>query len=488
MIVKQDQDLIKPYLEDASGLNGAHTDKVFLPENYDEISQVLKAASASNVPITVSGGGTGVTGGRLPFGGQVIAMDRLNKILDLDKESITVQAGVPITEIHAAAESLGYFYPPDATEWTAFIGGNIATNASGARTFKYGATRKYVNRIKVVLSSGEILDIKRGQKFPISNFQFPIPNYKMPEIKNAAGYYSRPGMDLIDLFIGSEGTLGVIVEAELELLPKVGFGFAGFAFFEEEDRALDFVGEIKKQTFESRNKKDPAGIDALAIEFFDANAIVLLRTKHPAIPAKTRALVFFEEEITPQKENTYLEKWGSLLEKHGVSLDDVWTAGTPEKEKELKDIRHSMPEAVNEVVKKRGYPKAGTDIAVPHGRFREMFRFYRDVLGCSEIDNLIFGHIGDSHLHVNMLPGAEEEFRAVKDIYIKFVRKAVSLGGTASAEHGIGKLKHAYLKEMYGEKGVNEMIRVKRDLDPSLILGPDNIFPYQKVELSRRLF
>jgi len=481
MIIKNEQDLIKPYLEDASGLNGAHTDKVFLPENYDEVNQVLKAAAANKVPITVSGGGTGVTGGRLPFAGQVIATDRLNRILDLKKGSITVQAGVPITEIHAAAESLGCFYPPDATEWTAFIGGNIATNASGARTFKYGATRKYVNRIKVVLSSGEAIDIKRGKKCPMSNVQCPMPNYKMPEIKNAAGYYSRSGMDLIDLFIGSEGTLGVIVEAELELLPKVGFVFAAFAFFEDEYRALDFVGDIKKQTFESRKKKDPAGLDALAVEYFDENAIVLLRTKHPAIPAKTRALVFFEEEITSQKENAYLEKWGALLEEHGVSLDDVWTAETPEKEKELKDIRHSMPEAVNEVVKKRGYPKAGTDIAVPHDRFREMFSFYRDVLGSCAIDNLIFGHIGDSHLHVNMLPKSKEEFRAVKDLYIKFVRKAVSLGGTASAEHGIGKLKHAYLKEMYGENGVNEMIKVKRDLDPFLILGPDNIFPYQKV-------
>mgnify|MGYP001562992722 FL=1 len=203
-----------------------------------------------------------------------------------------------------------------------------------------------------------------------------------------------------------------------------------------------------------------------------------MRTKQPNIPASARALIFFEEEITHQKEGAYLDKWGSLLEKQGVSLDDVWTADSPDKEKELKDIRHSMPEAVNEVVKKRGFPKAGTDIAVPHEKFREMFDYYREILAKSSVDNLIFGHIGDSHLHVNMLPKSKEELQAVKDCYIQFVKKAVSLGGTASAEHGIGKLKHAYLKEMYGSNGVNEMIRVKRSLDPMFLLGPDNIFPY----------
>ena len=475
MIIKTDQSEIRSFLEDASGLTGARTEKVLLPENYNEVSQALKESSLNNIPVTISGGGTGVTGGRLPFIGQVLATDKLNKILEAKKGSITVQAGVPITQIHAAAESLGYFYPPDATEWTAFIGGNIATNASGARTFKYGATRRYVKKLKIVLSNGEVLDIHRGGKI-LNKLQ--IPNYKMPDIKNAAGYFSKPGMDMIDLFIGSEGTLGVIVETELKILPKVGFVFAGFAFFEEEGKALNFAEEVKKQTFESRKKEDAIGLDALAIEFFDNNALALLRTKQPNIPASARALIFFEEEITHQKEGAYLDKWGSLLEKHGVSLDDVWTADSPDKEKELKDIRHSMPEAVNEVVKKRGFPKAGTDIAVPHEKFREMFDYYREILAKSSVDNLIFGHIGDSHLHVNMLPKSKEELQAVKDCYIQFVKKAVSLGGTASAEHGIGKLKHAYLKEMYGSNGVNEMIRVKRSLDPMFLLGPDNIFPY----------
>jgi len=474
MIIKTGQDTIKTYLEDASGLNGAHTDKVYLPESVEEIAGLLKEHSAKKIPVTVSGGGTGVTGGRLPFEGVVLAMDRFSKIIDLKDGSITVQAGVPITEIHRAADSIGYFYPPDATEWTAFIGGNIATNASGARTFKYGATRKYIKRIKVVLSDGRILDMNRGgitakgnrfeirnSKFEIRN-KFKIPSYKIPDIKNAAGYYSKENMDLIDLFIGSEGTLGVIVEAELGLLKKVGFTFACFAFFDKLEDSLGFVSEAKKQ-------------DALAIEFFDKKALDLIRTKYPRLPKKA-ACVFFEEEITREKEKGYLEKWGALLEKHKVSLDDVWTAETPEKEQEFKDMRHSVPELVNEIVRKRGFPKLGTDIAVPDSAFREMFDHYERVLSSSSVVNLIFGHIGDNHLHVNMLPGNEEEVKRVKGYYLDFVRKAVALGGTVSAEHGIGKIKHAFLKEMYGERGLKEMARIKKELDPGCILGLDNIF------------
>ncbi|MCX5749963.1 MAG: FAD-binding oxidoreductase [Candidatus Saganbacteria bacterium] len=475
MIIKTDQDTIRPFLEDASGLTGAHTDKVFLAENTGEVSELLKECSSKNITVTVSGGGTGVTGGRLPFEGVVLATDRLNRILDLKPGSIVVQSGVPITEIHKAAGSIGYFYPPDATEWTAFIGGNIATNASGARTFKYGATRKYIKRIKVVLSNGDIIDVERGRLLAKSNIleirntkseirnKFEIPNYKIPNIKNAAGYYSRKNMDLIDLFIGSEGTLGVIAEAELSLLKKEGFVFACFSFFNRLNDALNFVAEAKK-------------CDALAIEFFDARALDLLRTKYLNMP-KAAACVFFEEEITTEKEKDYLERWGNLLEKHNVSLDDVWTSETPEKAQEFKDMRHSVPELVNEIVKKRGFPKLGTDIAVPDRAFAEMFGLYEKTLLSSNIDSLIFGHIGDNHLHVNMLPKDSDEAEKVKDIYISFVRRAISLGGTVSAEHGIGKIKHRFLKEMYGDRGILEMTRVKKSLDPDLILGLGNIFP-----------
>ncbi len=473
MIIKTDKDVIASYLHDESGLLGAHCDKVFIPETYQEVSDVLKQASFDKTPIYLSGAGTGVTGGRLPFGGVVISLEKLDRILDIKPGEIRVQAGVPITRIHEAAGSIGYIYPPDATEWDASIGGNIATNASGSRSFKYGATRNYVEEIKVVLAGGKVLDIPRGKysakgrSFDLSaDMHFNIPDYKMPDIKNAAGYYSKENMDLIDLFIGSEGTLGVIVEARLKLLPMQGYTFAAFAFFDKVPHALDFVEQARISS----------AVDPLAIEYFDRNAIKLLKKKFDFMPDGPEAVIFFEEEITPEKEDCFLDNWAALLGNNGVNIEDVWSATESKKEAEFKNIRHEIPVLVNEIIRERGIPKVGTDIAVPSERFREMFDMYREELSGSGMDHLIFGHIGDSHLHANILPKNEQEQEKAKEIYLKFAKKAVSLGGTVSAEHGIGKLKHAFLREMYGDSGISEMIRVKKYLDPGFILSRDNIF------------
>ena len=476
LIRKTDTEMIRGYFEDSSGLSGGFAEEVVLPENEKDVSEFLEEASAKGNFVTVSGGGTGVTGGRIPFGGSVLAADRFNKIIDCFEGGIIVQAGVPLDEIHGAADSIGYFYPPDATEQTAWIGGNIATNASGARSFKYGSTRNYVKSLKVALSNGEILDICRDTVkasnrglLSVGKKKTAIPNYEMPGVKNAAGYFSKPGMDLIDLFIGSEGTLGVILEAELELQKKIGPLFGCFAFFEDENRAFDFVAELKKRA--SR------GFDLLAIEYFDRHSLALLSKKYPNIPKSSTGMVFFEQEISPKIEDSYLEAWAEILDSSGVGESNTWMADDAKKFQELKDFRHSLPELVNETVKSRGIPKIGTDMAVPAENFDTMLRYYREHLEQQQIDHLFFGHIGENHLHVNVLPRNAEEAKTTKELYLKFVKMAVSLGGTVSAEHGIGKLKHDFLKEMYGDDGIMEMARVKKELDPACILGLGNIFP-----------
>lgn len=493
MIIKSDKDVIEAYLHDESGLSGAFCEKVLIPENYSEVSAILKEASSNNIPLSISGAGTGVTGGRLPFGGTVLSLEKLDAIISVKPGSMTVQAGVPITKIHEAAGSIGYFYPPDATEWDASIGGNIATNASGSRSFKYGSTRQYIDSIKVILADGEMLDIPRGkylakgQTIEILNpksetlNKIQIPNIQMPNIKNAAGYYSKPGMDLIDLFIGSEGTLGVVVEAQLKLLPITGYTFAAFAFFDANEQALAFVKDAKSETFLNREKNNANGLNALAMEYFDKNSLVLLRKKFGNIPSGKNAAIFFEEEITPEREPVFLDDWAALLEKNGVNIESVWSATEPEKEAEFKKIRHELPVLVNEIVRSRGIAKVGTDIAVPWGKFPEMFSFYVKELSASGMDHLVFGHIGDDHLHANILPKNETERKKAKEIYLRFARAAVALGGTVSAEHGIGKLKHAFLREMYGEQGISEMARLKKYLDPKMILGRDNIFPCERL-------
>src|SRR6202035_2522988 len=171
--------------------------------------------------------GTGVTGARVPFGGWVISLEKLTH-LEIREGHAIAETGVLLRDLHAAAQRTGQFYPPDPTETSASLGGTIATNASGARSFRYGATRRWVERLRVVLADGSVLDIARGEAIDFDPGTMPLPDVT----KNTAGYLLRPGMDWVDLFIGSEGTLGVITEATLRLLPAPAAVLAGVVFFQ----------------------------------------------------------------------------------------------------------------------------------------------------------------------------------------------------------------------------------------------------------------
>ncbi|HEY1495365.1 MAG TPA: FAD-binding oxidoreductase, partial [Candidatus Solibacter sp.] len=184
------------YLEDASGLKG-HAERVLIPTDEAEIASILREASASGIPVTVSGAGTGVTGGRVPFGGWVLSLEKFTR-LDVQTGLATVGAGTLLRDLHAAAQRSGQFYPPDPTETGASLGGNIACNASGSRSFRYGATRAWVRRLRVVLADGRVLDVGRGEPVDFDPGSVPLPAVT----KNTAGYLLRPGMDWVDLFTG----------------------------------------------------------------------------------------------------------------------------------------------------------------------------------------------------------------------------------------------------------------------------------------------
>ncbi|MFH1347953.1 MAG: FAD-binding oxidoreductase, partial [Candidatus Margulisiibacteriota bacterium] len=466
MLKKTDQDIIKGYLEDSSNLAGGSAEGVYIPENDQEIISALAECNSKNIPLTVSAGETGTTGGCIPFGGWILTTQKLNKIItiDKDKKSAIVQPGVTLEEIETTVKKEGLLYPPDPTEKNATIGGNVATNASGGRGYRFGSTRDWIKRIKVILPSGELLNLERGGLKP----QFPIPNYKMPAVKNAAGYYSKPGMDLIDLFIGQEGTLGIISEIEISLIPTLVETFDIIAFFPSEELAVDFVLEAKK-------KSDPT---VNFFEYFDENTLQMLKKTHSHIPEGIKAAVYIEQEVTSENEQTYLDNWAMLLEKYQSNIDNCWLGMDSAQKEELIKFRHAIPEHINELFKQEKLVKIATDIAVPTSKFKEMYDFYNSELRTphSELFFIKFGHIGENHLHVNLLPRSEEEKVLAKGLIMKFVKKAISLGGTISAEHGVGKIKHDYLKEMYGQEGINEMIRVKKTFDPNCILNKNNIF------------
>jgi D-lactate dehydrogenase (cytochrome) len=494
MIVKTDVSEMKDYLTDASNIAGGSAEKLFIPESAEEVSEILIEANASGTPVTVSGARTGTVGGAVPFSGIVISLEKLNQIGVIDRESMTavVGAGVILSDLQRAVESEGLYYPPDPTEWSCQMGGTVATNASGARSFKYGSTRDYVKRLKIVLPTGEILDIMRGDivsrdgllRIPTGNggtVKAKMPTYPKPDVrKNTCGYFTGDSADAVDVFIGSEGTLGIITEIELGLVPKPKGSLSGIVFFSERSDLLDFVDEAKEASFETRERlregrSDERGVDASLIEYFDRRSLDLISEKFPDAPGGMAGAVFFEQETRDDNEDELFDAWNSMLEKNNAEIESSWFAVSEQDLRKMRDFRHALPVAVNERVVRNGQRKIGTDMAVPDSGFNSFLRYCETKLDESGLEYVIFGHIGDNHLHINLLPKDDDEALSARHLYGRFIAYSVMLGGTVSAEHGIGKLKSKYLYVMYGERYLNEMADLKKAFDPKGILGAGNM-------------
>lgn len=490
MQVKTATDEIQNYLIDASNLQGGFAEKLFIPETTEEIAEIVKEANEKGVKLTVSGARTGTVGGAIPFGGYVISLEKLNEIKEINKAEnfAIVQSGVILHDFQKRTEAENLFYPPDPTEWSCQIGGTIATNASGARSFKYGATREFVRGLEIVLTSGEILRLKRGEIFSKDGFieiktengtkiRAKLPSYRQPNVrKNTSGYFSGDQIDAIDLFIGSEGTLGIITKAELALLPKPESFFSGIVFFTSEGNLLNFVEEARNLSFESRKAQNQNQIDATLIEYFDEKALKFISEKFSEVPENAKGAIFFEQETTAETEDELLEKWNELLEKHNADLEKSWFTTTEQDREKMREFRHALPVSVNERIVKYKQKKVGTDMAVPDENFASFLKFYKEKLDASGLDYVIFGHIGDCHLHANLLPKTREEATKARHLYGRFIAQAIMFGGTISAEHGIGKHKSKYLYVQYGERFLNEMAELKKAFDTNGILGRGNLF------------
>jgi D-lactate dehydrogenase (cytochrome) len=505
MLVKTQPDEIQDYLSDASHLRGGHAASVVFPESVAEVAQALAEATMKQTPVTISGAGTGTVAGRVPFGGMVMATDRLNSIKSVETDDTggraIVEAGVRLIDLQQAVESEGLLYAPDPPERTCLIGGNIATNASGARTFKYGPTRNYVTALKIALAGGDVISIRRGEMFardheiniPIGEGRMitaQLPSYEMPRVrKHASGYYVAPGMDVIDLFIGSEGTLGVIVEAELKLLPQPAGLLSGVVFFDREEDLLAFVRDARARSLAIRGRSPSVSegsgvsqLDARALEYFDEGSLGFLRQKYASIPESAIGAIFFEQETTSATEDALMDEWLSLLETHHALTDQSWFAINQQDQAKLREFRHALPVLMNEWFAQHKQRKVSTDMAVPDDQFAGMLRFYQDHLRSGDLRYTIFGHVGDNHVHVNILPRNDAEGERARDIYSKFIRRAIDVGGTISAEHGIGKLKRQYLRQLYGDEHLQEMAALKRAFDPAGILGRGNMFDEEALD------
>jgi D-lactate dehydrogenase (cytochrome) len=508
MLVDRTGAAISRYISDESNAISARPESVsavYFPESEEEIIEAVKASSKEK--ITISGAGTCITGSRVPIdGGIIISMEKMlqsrsrsgcreiiNKglagqtriYLDEAEGIAHVAPGISLSELAAALPGK-YIYPPDPTETLAFLGGTVATNASGARCFYYGPTRNWVVGLRVVTANGDILDIGRGRCFADENgtlcfksetgkqYRIKIPDYRMPGVKNAAGLYSKKGMDLIDLFIGSEGILGIISEISIRLIAVQKEPTSILAFFGSEKDAIGFVDTL-------RNMKD-RGI--LAIEYFDGNALNFIRTEFPELKPGLAAAILLEMK---SESLDLLAEISGLLARFNETED--WCATTAPERRNLKEFRHSLPDAVNSYLKQHESYKIGTDFVVPIEQFSRMMEKYKEVgerfksrFPRTGTHYVMFGHIGDCHVHFNFITASDGERTFAKELYVELAKTSIALGGTISGEHGVGKktllvggMTIPYLELMYGKHGLAEIARVKRELDPEMRLNVGNM-------------
>lgn len=506
------------YLRDESRRAGT-AETISFPRSESDVRAVLEMARARCVPVTIQAARTGITAGSVPEGGHILNLSRMNRILDIrrgeegtDEFFLTVESGVLLSEVRDAVarkqwdgdaaipgqdalrdfgDAGEYFFPPDPTEWSAAIGGMVGCNASGARSFAYGPTRNYVQKLRVVLADGSLLELRRGSDKAIGrHFSLTadpgqaiagvLPSYTLPDVKNASGYYARDDMDLVDLFVGAEGTLGVVTEIELRLVPMPAAVWGVMAFFPSEEGAITFVKMAKAQT-----------LRPVAVEFFDSHALDLLRGQretNPAfggiaeMPPAWHTGIYVEYHATDEDAaETAVMDMAAMMVECGGDENDTWIVSDARAMERLKTFRHALPEAVNLRIDERrksdpDIAKLGTDLSVPDASLDDVVALYHADLDRAGLEFVMFGHIGHNHIHVNIIPRNVEEYRRGRELYGGWARAVVAMGGSVSAEHGIGKIKRELLREMYGEKGISEMIAVKRLFDPQWMLNRGNLF------------
>jgi glycolate oxidase len=420
-------------------------DVVVRPETTEQVSEILKLCYREKVPVTPRGGGTGLSGGALPVrGGVVLSLERMNQILEIDKENFfaRVQPGVITQIFQETVEAEGLFYPPDpASRGTCTIGGNLAEGAGGPRALKYGVTKDYVYGVEAVLPQGGI--VRFGGKL----------------LKDVAGY------NLLGLLIGSEGTLAVITEATMKLIPLPCFRKTLLVPFSEMAAAARTVPAIMRR-----------GIIPCAMEFMERACIKAIeihremKIQHSDAEAQLLIEVDGNDETQLERE---MEIIAEECEKEGAL--DVYLAETIAKQNEIWEMRRSAGESVKSIS-----PYKEEDTVVPRARLPELVEGIHEIAARWGISIISYGHAGDGNIHCNILKRDLEDSywnevlpKAIEEIF----RLTVRLGGTISGEHGIGYSQKRYLPIALGQNEIALLRRMKEAFDPLGLLNPGKIFP-----------
>ena len=515
--VTRDPQILAGYLEDAAHFPGGRADRLVTPATEAELADALRT-SGSVLPV---GAQSSLTGGATPNGGTVISTRRFTSVELLGADRVRAGAGVPLKILIAGVESAARHYPPSPTFDGAFVGGTVATNAAGAATFKYGTTRDWVEALTVVLPSGDVLDIERGAtrahrdgyfelQLESGAVRVPVPCYRTPQLpKLSAGYFAAPGMDLIDLFVGSEGTLGIFTSVTLRLQTARPASCLALVPFRDESSALKFAGELRDASKETWRSCSRRGIDAAAIEYMDARSLEIVREDGAAaangvnLPSYATSALLVQLELPPGtgaadafeqiglirdagRPDTPLLRFCTMLLNAGV-FDEVEIAVPDDAARaaQLAAIREAVPAGVNRRIGlaketvDATIEKTAADIAVPFEQLEELLGTIRSETFRSGLDVAVWGHASDGNLHPNFIPRSRKELDAAKAAVAVIGRLAIQLGGAPMAEHGVGRnpIKQMLLRELYGSQGIEEMRSVKRAIDPDGKLSPGVLFP-----------
>ena len=478
-------------LRDESRMAAPAVASVAEPATLAELRQALRWHAEAGHRITVSGARTGVAGGAVPEAGtHLVSVARLRGIVDVNLEAqpptVRALAGTTLRELHAllATKAPGWTVPLDPTEAGASLGGMVATNAAGSRAFRFGATRDWVEGLTVELASGRTLELRRGADTAEGDTLTLVdgttrvahlPAIPKPHTKNSIGYGFTPGGDVLDLFIGSEGTLGVVTEVTLRLAPSTEPRLAFLQCFATPAQAFALVEALRADH----------ALRTTAIEFLDARSHELAReTGKPEVErvlanAPPKSCSVFAE--FGYDDDAGLEATIERVLAHVAAAGGDEAAGLAGIEDQvLRDIRvfrHAVPERINATIAQRRvqHPtlhKIATDMAVEDKDLLWVYELYTTRLTEAGLDHAVFGHAGNNHFHVNILPKDDAELVRAKAIYAEFAQAIVARGGCVSAEHGIGRIKKHFLPVQYDAATLDTMRAAKRWLDPDWRLNP----------------
>jgi len=528
--VETDPDVVGAYLEDASGRPPGTAAGVLRPEGPESVARWVAATAGTGVRVLPQAARSSLTGGAVPEGEVVLSVERLDGVGAVVAEGgrgrVRVGAGVRLRDLQADLAAQGWYFPPVPTYQEAMVGGVVSTNAGGAATFKYGTTRAWVRGVIVVLADGRMLALERGQAVVArggtlvierdgdSAWNVQAPDWTLPSVpKISAGYHASDPFDAVDLFVGAEGTLGIVVEADLDVVPAPAAVLTAVAFVSDERAAVRLAADARSRAERIRGGRGGDGPDVRAIELVDGRGLDLLRAHgdlarvRVEVPHGAGAALLLEVEL-PEACSTEvaleeLEAWAGpadgargplsrslralfdVLADHDA-LDSLQVAFPDDlaRRDALVGFREAVPTRVNEILAERrradpGVRKVGGDLIVPFDRVETLLDVYREEFERRGLEYAVWGHLSDGNLHPNALARTSAEVRSGEQALLRFADEAVAMGGSPLSEHGVGRsgLKQEMLRRFLGDAAVGRMRAIKRALDPGGRLAPGVLFP-----------